>query len=71
MTPRLQRYVFAIDKYFRENDQLPSCMHLAEMVGVTNNAAAEAYWRLEREGVVSRNAANKFKRGPHFQEAAL
>ncbi len=52
--------------YFLENDQLPPCKTLASLLGVTKNAAAEMLLKLERIGVIERNANNKFKRGANW-----
>lgn len=71
LTKRQVEYVAAIADYFGENDQMPSCEALSEMVGSTHNAAAEMMRRLEREGVLARNRIRKYKRGPKWRAAVM
>lgn len=61
MTPRQAEYVSFMRQFFIENDQLPPVAVTAAAIGVRVNAAHEVMHRLERAGVIERNAVQKWR----------
>ena len=69
ITRRQAEYLRFIAAYFEANDQMPSHRAVAEEFYVYENAADEMLYRMMRKGVLARNAARKYKRGPKWDEA--
>lgn len=69
ITRRQAEYIRFIAAYFEANDQFPSHRAAAEEFLVYENAADEMLYRLMLKGVLARNAAHKYKRGPNWAEA--
>lgn len=47
--------------FLNENDQLPPVLNIARHFGATNNAVFQRLLRLERDGILERNAVNKYR----------
>lgn len=64
LTVRQGEYLYTMNRFFRDNDQLPPVDVLAKLMGVSPNAAHEALERLERVGAIEKNSCGKwmFKR---------
>ena len=69
ISDRQAKYILLIAEYFEENDRFPTLAYLAEALGVHQNGPAEMLTRLQRSGIVARNKARKYKRGPMWAEA--
>jgi DNA-binding transcriptional regulator YhcF (GntR family) len=66
LTNRQLHYRTVMEKFFKENDQLPPMAMLAELAGTSSNAAYEMLHKLEQRGVIERNTVGKFKRGRNW-----
>lgn len=66
LTPLQQEYVDFMSGYFLENDQFPPMLVLADYFDVYPNAVQCNLECLMKKGVVTKNKAGKWKRGPNF-----
>jgi len=48
-------------QFLVENDQIPPFLTIAAHFDVSNNAVAERLARLEKDGILERNAVNKYR----------
>ncbi len=48
-------------EFLNDNDQLPPHLNIANHFGVNVNAITERLVRLEKDGILERNAVNKYR----------